>query len=35
VLNERRSQFFASYMTKAKQRMNIRINPETLRRVTA
>jgi peptidyl-prolyl cis-trans isomerase D len=35
VLNERRSRFFASYMTKAKQRMNIRINPETLRRVTA
>jgi peptidyl-prolyl cis-trans isomerase D len=35
VLNERRSRFFASYMTKAKQRMNIRINPETLRRVVA
>jgi peptidyl-prolyl cis-trans isomerase D len=35
LLNERRGRFFASYMTKAKQRMNIRINPETLRRVTA
>jgi peptidyl-prolyl cis-trans isomerase D len=35
VLNERRGRFFASYMTKAKQRMNIRINPETLRRVVA
>ena len=29
-MNERRGRFFASYMTKAKQRMNIRINPETL-----
>jgi peptidyl-prolyl cis-trans isomerase D len=35
LLNERRGRFFASYMTKAKQRMNIRINPDTLRRVTA
>ncbi len=35
VMNERRGRFFASYMTKAKQRMNIRINPETLRRVIA
>jgi peptidyl-prolyl cis-trans isomerase D len=35
VLNERRSRFFASYMTKAKQRRNIRITPETLRRVVA
>jgi hypothetical protein len=35
VLDERRGRFFAAYMTKAKQRMNIRINPDTLRRVTA
>ncbi|MGH9313485.1 MAG: peptidyl-prolyl cis-trans isomerase [Vicinamibacterales bacterium] len=35
LLNERRGRFFASYMTKAKQRMTIRINPETLRRVIA
>jgi peptidyl-prolyl cis-trans isomerase D len=35
VVNERRSRFFASYMTKAKQRMNIQIDSETLRRVIA
>jgi peptidyl-prolyl cis-trans isomerase D len=33
MLNERRGRFFAAYMTKAKQRMKIRINQETLRQV--
>jgi peptidyl-prolyl cis-trans isomerase D len=35
LANERKGRFFASYMTKAKQRMNIRINQDTLRRVIA
>jgi peptidyl-prolyl cis-trans isomerase D len=35
VLDERRGRFFAAYMTKAKQRMNIRVNQDTLRRVIA
>ena len=35
VLDERRGRFFAAYMTKAKQRMNIRVNQDTLRRVVA
>jgi peptidyl-prolyl cis-trans isomerase D len=35
LLNDRRSRFFASYMTKAKERMKIRINRETLKKVVA
>jgi peptidyl-prolyl cis-trans isomerase D len=35
VLDERRGRFFAAYMTKAKQRMNIRVNQDTLRRAIA
>jgi peptidyl-prolyl cis-trans isomerase D len=33
LLSERRGRFFAAYMTKAKQKMNIAINDEVLRRV--
>lgn len=33
--NSRRQSFFSSYMEKAKQRMTIRINDETLQRITA
>jgi peptidyl-prolyl cis-trans isomerase D len=35
VLNERRSRFFSAYMTKVKERMNIDIRTDVLRRVTA
>lgn len=35
LLSDRRSRFFTSYMTKAKERMTIRINRETLKRVVA
>jgi peptidyl-prolyl cis-trans isomerase D len=34
MLNERRNTFLASYMTKARQRMTIVLNPETLQRIT-
>jgi peptidyl-prolyl cis-trans isomerase D len=33
VLNQRRGRFFSAYMTKAKQKMRIEINRETLRQV--
>jgi len=35
LLNDRRSRFFASYMSKAKEKMKIRINRETLKKVVA
>ena len=35
VLNERRDRFFASYMTKAKERTTIQINNDVVRRVLA
>jgi peptidyl-prolyl cis-trans isomerase D len=34
LLNERRTQFFNSYMSKAKARMKVEINPEVVTRVT-
>ena len=34
LLEERRNQFLTSYMTKAKQKMNIVMNPEVLQQVT-
>jgi peptidyl-prolyl cis-trans isomerase D len=34
LLNERRSNFFNSYMNKAKERMKVEINPEVVTRVT-
>jgi peptidyl-prolyl cis-trans isomerase D len=34
MLEERRNQFLASYMSKAKQKMNIVMNPEVLQQVT-
>jgi peptidyl-prolyl cis-trans isomerase D len=34
LLNERRTQFFNSYMSKAKGRMKVEINPEVVTRVT-
>jgi len=34
LLNERRTQFFNSYMSKAKARMKVEINPEVVSRVT-
>ena len=34
LLNERRSQFFSSYMSKAKARMKVEVNPEVVTRVT-
>lgn len=34
LLDERRNQFLASYMAKAKQKMNIVMNPEVLQQVT-
>jgi len=33
LLNERRGRFFSSYMVKAKQRMNIRIDREAVARL--
>jgi peptidyl-prolyl cis-trans isomerase D len=33
LLNERRQQFFAAYMAKARQRMTIRTNPQTIAQV--
>ncbi len=35
LLNERRNRFYASYMTKARERMKININRQTLAQVTA
>jgi peptidyl-prolyl cis-trans isomerase D len=35
ILNERKNKFFASYMTKARQRMKININRETIAQLTA
>jgi peptidyl-prolyl cis-trans isomerase D len=35
LLNDRRNKFYAAYMTKARQRMNIRINRETIAQVVA
>ena len=35
LLNERRNRFYASYMTKAREKMNININRETLAQVVA
>ena len=35
LLNERRARFFSSYMGKAKERMNVEINSDVLRRVLA
>ncbi|HLG54625.1 MAG TPA: peptidyl-prolyl cis-trans isomerase [Vicinamibacterales bacterium] len=35
LLNERRGRFFSAYMAKAKERMNIEINADVVRRVTA
>ena len=34
LLNDRKQKFFAAYMTKARQRMNIRTNPQTIAQVT-
>ena len=34
VLNERRGRFFSAYMGKAKERLNIEVNTDVLRRVT-
>jgi peptidyl-prolyl cis-trans isomerase D len=34
VLNERRGRFFSAYMTKVKDRLNIEVNPDVVRRVT-
>jgi peptidyl-prolyl cis-trans isomerase D len=34
LLNERRGQFFSAYMTKAKERLNIEVRTDVLRRVT-
>jgi hypothetical protein len=33
LLNDRRSRFFSAYMTKAKERMRIEVNRDTLQRV--
>ena len=35
LLNDRRNKFYSAYMTKARQRMNIRINRETIAQVVA
>ena len=35
VLNERRNRFFSAYMSKAKQRMKIEVNRETLQRAVS
>jgi peptidyl-prolyl cis-trans isomerase D len=35
LLNERKNRFYSTYMTKARQRMNIRINRETIAQVVA
>ena len=35
LLNERRSRFFTAYMTKAKDRLSIEINPDVLRRAVS
>jgi len=35
LLNERRSNFFNSYMGKAKERMKVEIKPEVVSRVTS
>jgi peptidyl-prolyl cis-trans isomerase D len=35
LLNERRTQFFTAYMSKAKERMKVEINPEVVSRVTS
>jgi len=35
LLNERRNKFFAAYMTKARQRMKININRETIAQIIA
>ena len=35
LLNERKNRFYSSYMAKARQRMNIRINRETIAQVVA
>lgn len=34
-MNERRGRFFAAYMTKARERMNVRINNQLLAQLTA
>ena len=34
MLNERKQKFFAAYMTKARQRMKITINRETIAQIT-
>jgi peptidyl-prolyl cis-trans isomerase D len=35
LLNDRRNRFYAAYMTKARQRMNIRINRDTISQIVA
>jgi hypothetical protein len=35
LLNERRNKFFAAYMSKARQRMKININRETIAQIIA
>ena len=35
ILNERRGRFFAAYMTKAKDRLEIEINPDVVQRVVS
>ena len=35
LLNDRKNRFYAAYMAKARQRMNIRINRETISQVVA
>jgi hypothetical protein len=34
VLNERRGRFFSAYMSKAKERLEIEVKPDVVRRVT-
>jgi peptidyl-prolyl cis-trans isomerase D len=34
LLNERRNRFFSSYMTKVKEKVNVELKPDVLRRVT-
>jgi hypothetical protein len=35
ILNERRGRFFNAYMTKAKDKLNIEINPDVVQRVVS
>jgi hypothetical protein len=35
LLNQRRNEFYAAYMNKARQRMDIRINRDVIAQITA